>query len=130
MKSQKNKEEYVILDGDGSILSPSDFGLPTKENSCYLVIRQIYFDEIMSGRKKIEYRDLNPTNRKKFLVNDKWPYKTRDIRFLNLAVGYAKERDTATVEVTGFTFKKNYPFDTIEVHLGNVVECKRGNKKK
>ncbi len=109
-------------------INPQENNIPTKENSCYLVIKQIYFDEIMAGTKKIEYRELNPTNKKKFLVNDKKPYQIKDIRYLNLAVGYAKERDCATVEVTGFTIENNYPYDTIDIHLGKVVECKRKNR--
>ena len=123
MRDQKNNTENSELDGNRIIQKMPI--VPTKENSCYLVIKQIYFDEIMAGTKKIEYRDLNPTNRKKLLLNDRWPYKPKDIKFLNLAVGYAKERDCGIVEVTGFTFRKNYPYDIIEVHIGNVIECKR-----
>lgn len=107
---------------------------PTKENTLYLVIKQDYFNKIMSGEKKTEEREIAPKTYKKFLVCDeqgnpyydsdtytekdlefyghpddflmackdgKFPFLLRDdIKFLNLAVGYKKERDTATVEVT------------------------------
>ena len=108
---------------------------PSKENSLYLTIKQVYFDEIIAGTKKEEYRDITPTTYKKYLDCDKYgnPYYDVDIltdeeadwygdellmackdgkfpfffkeniKFLNLAVGYNKVRDTATVEVVDIT---------------------------
>ena len=108
---------------------------PTKDNMLYLPIKQNYFDEIVAGTKKKEYRDISPTTYKKYLdcdeegnpyANDevlspedleyygadllmackdgKFPFYFReDIKFLNLAVGYNKERDTAIVEVESIT---------------------------
>ena len=105
---------------------------PTKQNSLYLTIKQVYFDQIMAGTKKEEYRDITPTTYKKYIECDetgepyydltdeeadwygeelvmackdgKFPFTFRkDIKFLNLAVGYNKVRDTATVEVTDIT---------------------------
>lgn len=105
------------------------------KETLYLPIKQVYFDEIINGTKKEEYRDITPTTYKKYLdcdendfpwVNDevltqeemefydadilnackdeKFPFYFReDIKYLNLAVGYAKERDTALVEVTEIT---------------------------
>lgn len=109
---------------------------PTKENSLYLTIKQVYFDQIIAGTKKEEYRDISPNTYKKYLECDKdgsplckgdiitdedwdfygedilmackdgkFPFVFRkDIKFLNLAVGYNKVRDTATVEVKEITF--------------------------
>lgn len=110
---------------------------PNKQNSLYLTIKQVYFDEIMAGTKKEEYRDITPTTYKKYLEcdedggplydadllteedldfygdlegflmackNGKFPFLFREnILYLNLAVGYNKVRDTATVEVVDIT---------------------------
>lgn len=103
------------------------------KNDClYLTIKQTFFDQIIAGTKKEEYRDITPSTYKKYLdcgpdgfpdyddeiltpediefydadllmacKDGKFPFFFReDIKFLNLAVGYSKERDTATVEVT------------------------------
>lgn len=31
---------------------------PTKENTLYLPIKQVYFDQIIAGTKKEEYREI------------------------------------------------------------------------
>ncbi len=107
---------------------------PTKQNSLYLTIKQVYFDQIVAGTKTEEYREISPNTYKKYLQCDsdgypliadfitdddrdfygpdwimackdgKFPFFFRtDIQYLNLAVGYNKVRDTATVEVTDIT---------------------------
>lgn len=103
---------------------------PTKENTLYLPIKQVYFDQIIAGTKKEEYREIKDTTYKKYLYSDvdgnpdisedtpedfvddimaynngKYPFVPIEYRFLNLAVGYAKERDTAIVEVKNITFE-------------------------
>ena len=86
-----------------------------------LIIKQKYFDAIMQGRKVQEYREVRPTNQKKFLkfiCNGKElsydeampddgeidiePIKYDAIRFY---VGYNKDRDSALVEVTDAQFQ-------------------------
>ena len=53
-----------------------------------------------------------------------------------MAVGYEKDRDTATVEITGITFRPEqiindrdgnpaYCFWVLEIHLGRVIEVYR-----
>lgn len=107
---------------------------PSKQNTLYLPIKQVYFDQIMAGTKKEEYREIGPNTYKKYLDCDangnpwisdiyteddfefygpdlimackdgEFPFFMReDILFLNLAVGYNKVRDTATVEVLDIT---------------------------
>ncbi len=108
---------------------------PTKENTLYLPIKQVYFDQIIAGTKKEEYREITPNTYKKYLdcgengfpdyetdilteedlawygeevlmacKDGKFPFFFKEnIKFLNLAVGYNKVRDTATVEVTDIT---------------------------
>lgn len=107
---------------------------PTKENTLYLPIKQIYFDAIINGTKKEEYREIKDTTFKKYLQTWKengeegfiidedkvspdqdldimmynggvYPFIPIEYNYLYLAVGYEKERDTAKVEVTNITFE-------------------------
>lgn len=131
---------------------------PTKENTLYLPIKQVYFDAIVAGTKKEEYREvkegitanrylakdstgkyvINPDvadPKAEYYIDDynggRFPFVTRDYKYLYLAVGYAKERDTALVEVTGISFKPEmiranlYAFWIIVFHLGDIIELKR-----
>ncbi len=129
----------------------------TKENTLYLPIKQIYFDQIIAGTKKIEYREIKETTAKRYLKTDnsgslitnpdctkpgneyyiddynngKFPFLPKDIKYLNLAVGYDAVRDTAVVEVTNITFlpqniqDRLYAFWFAEFHLGKVISLKR-----
>ena len=101
----------------------------------YLPIKQIYFDAIIAGTKKEEYREIKDTTFKKYLEtwiedgnvmfkcydekdnpdleldimmynNGVYPFCPKEYKYLNLAVGYEKERDTATVEVTDISFEQ------------------------
>ncbi len=111
---------------------------PTKENTLYLPIKQKYFDAILAGTKKKEFREIKDTTFKKYLEtwkengelivafdnekiapkfieengidvmiwnNGVYPYYAKQFKFLDLAVGYSKDRDTATVEVKNITFE-------------------------
>lgn len=151
---------------------------PTKQNTLYLTIKQVYFDQIVDGTKKEEYREIKDTTYKKYLACDEegYPYfddekisaddplagdifawnngvypffPKDDLQYLSLAVGYAKERDTALVEVTDITFRplvgkddkparfhddgENVSIDAngelcfweVVFHLGKIVEVKR-----
>lgn len=151
---------------------------PTKENTLYLTIKQVFFDQIIAGTKKEEYREIKDTTYKKYLLCDEdgfpyfddekispdyplagdicvwndgvYPFYPKDgLKYLNLAVGYAKERDTALVEVTDITFRpltgkdgklarfhddgENVAIDPngelcfweAVFHLGKIVEVKR-----
>jgi len=52
---------------------------PSKDNSLYLTIKQVYFDQIVAGTKKDEYRDITPTTYKKYLeCGDNAPSEYRD----------------------------------------------------
>lgn len=139
---------------------------PTKENTLYLPIKQVYFDQIIEGTKKAEYRevkegitanryllkkegkyvlnpdaveDMNATYYIDDYNNGKFPFVPKPYKYLSLAVGYARERDTALVEVTGFSFepkmvrydregKPRYSFWIMAFHLGDVVELHRKNR--
>lgn len=130
----------------------------TKENTLYLPIKQTYFDQIIAGTKKNEYREIKEgitANRylikdektkyklnldvadpeKEYFIDDynngNFPFLPKPYKYLYLAVGYAKERDTALVEVTGFSFIPHliranlYAFWQIDFHLGKVIELHR-----
>lgn len=137
---------------------------PDKHNTLYLPVKQVYFDAIIAGTKTSEYREikegltankylikdpetgyrLNPdvvtdTTRRYYVddyVNGGFPFLPRQYKYLQLAVGYAKERDTALVEVVGYSFRPEmirhdgdgiprFAFWTIEYHLGRVVRLHR-----
>lgn len=72
-----------------------------------LIIKQKYFDEIIAGTKKEEYREVKPSTIKKYIKLDENSteivendeivcIKYDAIRFF---VGYNKDRDSALVEV-------------------------------
>lgn len=137
---------------------------PSKENTLYLPIKQVYFDQIIEGTKKIEYREVregNTANRylikdsatkyrlnpdvvkdfsKEYFVDDivdgKFPFLPRPYKYLEIVVGYAKERDRAIVEVVDFSFHPEairedaegtprFAFWVEEFHLGKVIELHR-----
>lgn len=73
-----------------------------------LIIKQKYFDEIIAGTKKQEFRDIKPSTEKKYIEIDKEGYALNDkngndipIKYdaIRFYVGYRKDRDTALVEV-------------------------------
>lgn len=129
-----------------------------KEDILYLPIKQVYFDEIIVGSKNVEYRDikegitanrylqkgeggkyiLNPETTevgKDYFLDDynngQFPFMPKQYKYLALAVGYTKDRDTAIVEVTEYSFAPHviranlYAFWVIVYHLGKVVEVHR-----
>ena len=133
----------------------------SKEDTLYLPIKQVYFDQIVAGTKKEEYREvkygitssryllhdglgnlvLNPSCTKedeKYYVDDyndgNFPFLPKPIKYLNLAVGYAKDRDTCTVEVEKITFEpgrilgqgeKKFAWWITVFHLGKVSNIYR-----
>lgn len=74
-----------------------------------LIIKQVYFDQIMAGTKVQEFREVKPTTYKQLILHDEEGFDIEDenglaqpihydaIRFF---VGYKKDRDSALVEVT------------------------------
>ena len=127
----------------------------------YLPIKQVYFDQIIAGTKDKEYREvkygitanryllkdgrgsfvLNPScteDDEEYFVDDynngQFPFLPRRYKFLHLAVGYAKVRDEAVVEVTDITFEptavrghgeKKFTFWVVVYHIGKVVKLER-----
>lgn len=73
-----------------------------------LIIKQVYFDQIISGEKKLEFREVTPTTYKRYLQLDEEGYEKEDkngyaipIKYdaIRFYVGYNKDRDSALVEV-------------------------------
>lgn len=73
-----------------------------------LIIKQCFFDEIIKGTKKQEFREVKPTTFKRLVQLDEDGYELEDengnaipIQYdaLQLYVGYAKKRASALVEV-------------------------------
>jgi len=74
-----------------------------------LIIQKKWFDKIMSGEKKQEFRECRPTTYKKYGECDKEGFSImdKDGKFIpkkydaiQFYVGYAKDRERALVEVT------------------------------
>nr|DAQ35913.1 MAG TPA: ASCH domain protein [Caudoviricetes sp.] len=91
-----------------------------------LIIKQKFFDEILQGKKKQEFREIRPNTQKKYCQLDAEGYcvekygelqpKHYDaIRFL---VGYNKDRASALVEV------KDAKIELFEDENHNLIEYK------
>lgn len=85
-----------------------------------LNIKKMYFDEIMSGEKKIEYRELKQTTLNKYTYLDESDGKRYLRRYdaLRLFVGYHKDRESALVQITDITYNEGL----VEFHLGMILE--------
>lgn len=85
-----------------------------------LNIKKIYFDEIVNGTKKTEYRELKQTTLNKYTYIDETDGKRYLRRYdaLRLFVGYNKDRESALVQVTDITYNEGL----VEFHLGMILE--------
>jgi len=85
-----------------------------------LNIKKKYFDEIMRGEKKIEYRELKQTTLNRYTYIDEADDKRYLRRYdaLRLFVGYHKDRESALVQVTDITYNGGI----VEYHLGMILE--------
>lgn len=125
---------------------------PTKENTLYLPIKQVYFDQIIEGTKVEEFREIKETTAKKYTTGflnpettdghseyyidsyngGRSPHVAKPYKYLSLAIGYAKERDTALVSVDGIRFipeciheEDDFCIWVIAYHIGEVIEVHR-----
>ncbi|WP_294744614.1 GIY-YIG nuclease family protein [uncultured Prevotella sp.] len=85
-----------------------------------LNIKKIYFDDILSGAKKIEYRELKQTTLNKYTYLDESDGKRYLRRYdaIRLFVGYHKARESALVQVKDITYRNG----VVEYHLGLILE--------
>ena len=85
-----------------------------------LNIKKVFFDEIIKGEKKIEYRELKQTTLNKYTYLDESDGKRYLRRYdaLRLFVGYNKDRESALVQVKDITYNEGI----VEYHLGMILE--------
>lgn len=136
-----NLVQMLPAEIDADVELQFDSSLLNNENSLYLAIRQKPFDEILTGTKTIEYREIKSTTYKNYLYCDEYgvpffletvefpeeegfdiylynngvcPFAVReDINFLRLKAGAtAKDMDSAVVEVKSI---KAVPQDRFEI---------------
>lgn len=79
-----------------------------------LTLHKKWFEEILNGTKKIEYRDIKPYWTKRLFESGK-PKKFDEILFSN---GYGKEVPKMRVEFLGIKVKK----DKYNILLGKVMK--------
>ena len=89
-------------------------------NVLTLNIRKANLDEIISGDKKIERRDLKQTNLNKYTYIDESDNKRYLRRYdaLRLNVGNDKNRESAIVEIIDTIYNEG----VVEYHLGQILE--------
>lgn len=85
-----------------------------------LNIKKVYFDEIMNGTKRVEYRELKQTTLNKYTYIDESDGRRYLRRYdaLRLFVGYHQDRESALVQVVDTT----YADGIVEYHLGAIIE--------
>ena len=128
----------------------------TKDNSLYLTIQQEYFDQIIAGTKKIEYRLLKGTTYKKMIVYNEYgpvqyredihwpenctiegalhfhnegdfPFIPLNINFLKFKAGAtAKDMDSAVVEVLYISVEEDNRHDVTPD--GRIIPNPTGGK--
>lgn len=89
-----------------------------------LIIKQKFFDEILSGKKRQEYREIRPTTKKKycqldadgFCVEVNGELQPRHYDAIQFFVGYNKGRNSALVEV------KDAKIELFEDENHNLIE--------
>lgn len=79
-----------------------------------LIIKQKWFDEIIAGRKKEEFRECKPSTETRYLETGEDGFtiseedgspKLKHYDAIRFYVGYKKDRDTALVEVKGARYE-------------------------
>lgn len=103
------------------------------EKTPILIIKEQYFNEILAGTKKEEYRSLSDHYFKMFWNKGKDGVydQKKKIDKIILAVGYRKDRKTALVEVKGIFIDRFIDFipagmnkgdECFTIELGKVLE--------
>ena len=75
------------------------------EKILHLNLMKKWFDEILSGKKKVEYREIKPYWTKRLFDSDGKPKKFDFIVFKN---GYSKDARVMKVEFKGLKVGKEY----------------------
>lgn len=87
-----------------------------------LIIKQVWLDEILAERKKIEYRQLKQTQLGKYtwVSNEDGKRYLTKYDVIRFYVGYNKDRQTALIEITDTTYDGENQL--VEYHLGKILE--------
>ncbi len=86
------------------------------EKILHLTLHKEFFKQILSGTKKIEYREIKPYWTKRLFNQDDNPIKYTKIIFKN---GYAKDAPTMEVEFKEIKIGEDY-----EIILGKILKSK------
>lgn len=78
-------------------------------NRLHLSLYKKWFDEILNGTKKIEYREIKPYYNK--LLNKVYD----EVKFVN---GYGNDRPYLVIKITKIIKNNEY----YEIHLGKIIE--------
>ena len=81
----------------------------------YLTLHKRWFDEILAGTKKIEYREIKPYWTRRLFNKDGTPKQFDEISFRN---GYSKNCRRMRVEFLGIRTEK----EEYEISLGGVKD--------
>ena len=82
-------------------------------DTLHLTLHRKWFDEILSGRKKIEYREIKPYWTKRLFNSDGSRKPYAKIIFRN---GYSKKAPEMIVVLKGIKKKKKYDALTMPAH--------------
>ena len=80
----------------------------------HLTLKKKWFDEILSGKKKVEYREIKPYWQIRLIDNKGIPIDYKKIIFKN---GYGKNVPIMVVEYLGLNISDKY-----EIQLGKILE--------
>lgn len=70
-----------------------------------LIVTQKWFDKIVSGEKKQEFRELRPRSEKRYIQYDEnGMFEPIPFEYIRFYAGYKKDRNTALVEVKDISF--------------------------
>lgn len=107
---QWSARHFDLVEVGGSNPSPAtNFKLYTIMEILTLIIKQKFFDEILSGKKKQEFREIRPNTQEKYCQLDADGYcvekdgelQPKHYDAIRFFVGYNKDRASALVEVKG-----------------------------
>ena len=95
----------------------------------HLTLKKKWFDKILSGEKKEEYRENKPYWRSRLIANT--PGHTTLFKRFNHIIfknGYGKDAPTMTVECLGIELRKHehVALDTIALDTGELFVIKLG----
>ncbi len=105
------------------IPSNRDLSDPDKLNILYLVIEKVYYDQIIAGTKKEEYRELKETTMSRYTYMDPSDKKRylKPFDAVRLCAGYHKNRECAIVAINDITCDVGI----VTFHFGKVIEVHR-----